>query len=133
MTKDNQPRQATKEENEDVNKQVRRIVLDQILDEEVPKVQEKSENQLRLEILNVYRQLTENTTVTKNSSQIVLDELKKINDSVSQYRTLVQQLQVGIQELNDVIKTKVDVNDLNAIKTKVDALDSKVIRLEKLC
>jgi len=101
MTKDNQPRQATKEENEDVNKQVRRIVLDKILDEEVPKVLEKPENQLRLEIMNVYRQLSENTIVTEKSSKVVLDEVKKLNDFFSQYRTIVEQMKVGISELND--------------------------------
>ena len=105
MTKDNQPRQATKEENEDVNKQVRRIVLDKILDEEVPKVLEKPENQLRLEIMNVYRQLSENTIVTEKSSKVVLDEVKKLNDFVSQYRTIVEQIKVATAELNEELST----------------------------
>ena len=123
MTKDNQPRQATKEENEDVNKQVRRIVLDQILDEQVPKVLDKPENQLRLDILNVYSRLTENTTFTKNSSQIVLDEIKKLNDLVSQYRTLVEQMQVGISELNDA---------MNNVRKRCDKHGSDIERLKKM-
>ena len=123
MTKDNQPRQATKEENEDVNKQVRRIVLDQILDEQVPKVLDKPENQLRLDILNVYSRLTENTTFTKNSSQIVLDEIKKLNDLVSQYRTLVEQMQVGISELNDA---------MNNVRKRCDKHDADIELLKKM-
>jgi len=123
MTKDNQPRQATKEENEDVNKQVRRIVLDKILDEEVPKVLEKPENQLRLEMLNVYRQLSENTTVTKKSSEVVLDELKKVDDLVSQLRTLIEQMQVGLSELND---------KQNAMSEQIDKHDADIKLLKKM-
>ena len=105
MTKDNQPRQATKEQNEDVNKQVRRIVLDKILDEEVPKVLEKPENQLRLEMLTIYEQLTKNTIHTKESSQKVLDELGKVTDLVSTYRTVVDQIKVATAELNEELST----------------------------
>ena len=105
MTKDNQPRQATKEQNEDVNKQVRRIVLDRILDEEVPKVLEKPENQLRLEMLTIYEQLTKNTIHTKESSQKVLDELRKVTDLVSTYRTVVDQIKVATAELNEELST----------------------------
>ena len=123
MTKDTQPRQATKEQNEDVNKQVRRIVLDKILDEEVPKVLEKPENQLRLEMLNVYRQLSENTTVTKKSSEVVLDELKKVDDLVSQLRTLIEQMQVGLSELND---------KQNAMSEQIDKHDADIKLLKKM-
>ena len=105
MTKDTQPRQATKEQNEDVNKQVRRIVLDKILDEEVPKVLEKPENQLRLEMLTIYEQLTKNTIHTKESSQKVLDELGKVTDLVSTYRTVVDQIKVATAELNEELST----------------------------
>ena len=123
MTKDNQPRQATKEENEDVNKQVRRIVLDEILNEEVPKVLEKPENQLRLEMLNVYRQLSENTTVTKKSSEVVLDELKKVDDLVSIYRTVVDQIKVATAELNE---------ELSTLRKRCDKHDADIELLKKM-
>ena len=105
MTKDNQPRQATKEQNEDVAKQVRRIVIDQIVNEEVEKRINSPENQLKLEMLTIYKQLTENTVHTKESSQKVLDELKKVTDLVSIYRTVVDQIKVATAELNEELST----------------------------
>jgi len=123
MTKDNQPRQATKEQNEDVNKQVRRIVLDRILDEEVPKVLEKPENQLKLEMLTIYKQLTENTVHTKESSQKVLDELKKVTDLVSIYRAVVDQIKVATAELNE---------ELSTLRKRCDKHDADIELLKKM-
>jgi len=123
MTKDNQPRQATKEQNEDVNKQVRRIVLDQIVNEEVEKHINSPENQLRLDMLNVYQQLTENTIHTKESSQKVLDELRKVTDLVSQYRSIAEQIQVGLSELND---------KQDAMSEQIDKHDADIKLLKKM-
>ena len=123
MTKDNQPRQATKEENEDVNKQVRRIVLDQIVNEEVEKHINSPENQLKLEMLTIYKQLTENTVHTKESSQKVLDELKKVTDLVSTYRTVVNQIEVATAELNE---------ELSTLRKRCDKHDADIELLKKM-
>ncbi len=123
MTKDNQPKQATKEQNEDVNKQVRRIVLDQIVNEEVEKHINSPENQLKIEMLTIYKQLTENTIHTKESSQKVLDELKKVTDLVSIYRTVVDQIKVATTELND---------ELSTLRKRCDKHDADIELLKKM-
>ena len=110
MEQSNQPRKATPEQNEDVAKQVRRIVVDRILDEEVDKQLKSPENQLRIEMMAVYKQLTDNTVYTKDTSKHVIDELRKVVDLVSQYRSRVDSLE---KENKDLVER---VNKMEKLK-----------------
>ena len=99
MEQSNQPRKATPEQNANVAEQVKRIVVDQILDEKVQEKLQSPENQLRIEMMAVYKQLTENTVYTKDASQKVIDELRKVVDLVSQYRSRVEQVEKEYKDL----------------------------------
>ena len=99
MEQSNQPRKATPEQNANVAEQVKRIVVDRILDEKVQEKLQSPENQLRIEMMAVYKQLTENTVYTKDASQKVIDELRKVVDLVSQYRSRVEQVEKEYKDL----------------------------------
>ena len=110
MEQSKQPKKATPEQNANVVKQVSDIVIDRIIDEEVEKHLNSPETRTKLEMMAVYRQLTENTNYTKDASQKVIDELSKVVDLVSQYRSRVEQVE---KENKDLVER---VNKLEKLK-----------------
>ena len=93
MEQSNQPKKATPEQNANVAEQVKRIVVDRILEEKVQEKLQSPENQLRIEMMAVYRQLTENTNYTRDASKNVLDELVKLTDLVLLYKSRLEQVE----------------------------------------
>jgi len=93
MEQSKQPRKATPEQNANVAKQISNIVIDRIVNEEVEKHLNTPETQTKLEMIAIYRQLTENTNYTKDASQKVIDELSKVVDLVSLVRSRVDRLE----------------------------------------
>ena len=83
MEQSKQPKKATLEQNANVVKQISNIVVDRIIEEEVEKHLNAPEVRLKLEMMAVYRQLSENTTYTRDASKNVLNELSKLTDLVS--------------------------------------------------
>ena len=123
MEQSNQPKKATPEQNANVAEQVKRIVVDRILEEKVQEKLQSPENQLRIEMMAVYRQLSDNTVYTKDTSKHVIDELRKVVDLVSQYRSRVEQ----VEKDNTAINRKLDILN-KASKGHAERLN----KLEKL-
>ena len=109
MEQSNQPKKATPEQNANVAEQVKRIVIDRIIDEEVEKQLNSPEARLKIEMMAVYRQLSENTTYTKDASKNVLDELGKLTDLVSLYKSRLLENETR----------------LNAMQLRVESLERK--------
>ena len=116
MEQSKQPKKATPEQNANVAKQVSDIVIDRIIDEEVEKHLNAPEVRTKLEMMAVYRQLTENTNYTRDASKNVLDELVKLTDLVSLYKSRLDQ----------------SLKEHNKIYTDYKILAERVNRLEKL-
>ena len=123
MEQSKQPKKATPEQNANVAEQVKRIVVDRILDEKVQEKLQSPENQLRIEMMAVYRQLSDNTVYTKDTSKHVIDELRKVVDLVSQYRSRLEQVERDNKNL---------VEEHNKIYTDYKMLIERVNKLEKL-
>ena len=101
MEQSKQPKKATPEQNANVAEQVKRIVVDRMLEEKVQEKLQSPENQLRIEMMAVYKQLTDNTVYTKDTSKHVIDELRKVVDLVSQYRSRVEQVEKDNKAINE--------------------------------
>ncbi len=101
MEQSKQPRKATPEQNANVAKQISNIVIDRIVNEEVEKHLNTPETQTKLEMIAIYRQLTENTNYTKDASQKVIDELSKVVDLVSLVRSRVDRLEKDNKAINE--------------------------------
>ena len=116
MEQSNEPKKATPEQNANVAKQISDIVIDRIIDEEVEKHLNAPEVRLKLEMMAVYRQLSENTIYTKDASTNVLNELGKLTDLVSLYKSRLDQ----------------SLKEHNKIYSDYKELAERVNRLEKL-
>jgi len=101
MEQSNEPKKATPEQNANVAEQVKRIVVNQMIDEKVQEKLQSPENQLRMEMMAVYRQLSDNTVYTKDTSKHVIDELRKVVDLVSQYRSRLEQVEKDNKAINE--------------------------------
>jgi len=99
MEQSKQPRKATPEQNANVVKQVSDIVIDRIIDEEVEKHLNSPETRTKLEMMAVYRQLTENTNYTRDASKNVLDELVKLTDLVLLYKSRLERVEKDNKDL----------------------------------
>ena len=134
MEQSNQPRKATPEQNANVAKQISNIVIDRIVDEEVEKHLNTPETQTKLEMIAIYRQLTENTNYTKDASQKVIDELSKVVDLVSLVRSRVDRLEKENKDFkNSLINAE---SKFHALENKFDNILEKhaerINKLEKL-
>ena len=109
MEQSKQPKKATPEQNANVAEQVKRIVIDRIVDEEVEKQLNSPEARLKIEMMAVYRQLSENTTYTKDASKNVLNELSKLTDLVSLYKSRLLENETR----------------LNAMQLRIESLERK--------
>jgi len=105
MEQSNQPKKATPEQNANVAKQISDIVINRIIDEEVEKQLNSPEARLKIEMMAVYRQLSENTAYTKDASKNVLDELVKLTDLVLLYKSRLEQ----VEKDNKAINEKLDI------------------------
>ena len=123
MEQSNEPKKATPEQNAYVAEQVKRIVVNQMIDEKVQEKLQSPENQLRIEMMAVYRQLSDNTVYTKDTSKHVIDELRKVVVLVSQYRSRLEQVERDNKNL---------VEEHNKIYTDYKMLIERVNKLEKL-
>ena len=99
MEQSNQPRKATPEQNANVAKQISNIVIDRIIDEEVEKQLNSPETRTKLEMMAIYRQLTENTNYTRDASKNVLDELVKLTDLVLLYKSRLERVEKDNKDL----------------------------------
>ena len=113
MEQSNQPKKATPEQNANVAKQISDIVIDRIIDEEVEKQLNSPESRLKIEMMAVYRQLSENTTYTKDASKNVLNELGKLTDLVSLYKSRLEKLELISPAIKDLVER---VNKLEKLK-----------------
>ena len=109
MEQSNEPKKATPEQNANVAKQISDIVIDRIIDEEVEKHLNAPETRTKLEMMAVYRQLSENTIYTKDASKNVLDELGKLTDLVSLYKSRLLENETR----------------LNAMQLRIESLERK--------
>ena len=101
MEQSKQPKKATPEQNANVAKQISNIVIDRIIDEEVEKHLNSPETRTKLEMMAVYRQLTENTNYTRDASKNVLDELVKLTDLVLLYKSRLEQVEKDNKAINE--------------------------------
>lgn len=109
MEQSKKPKMATPEQNANVAKQISNIVIDRIIDEEVEKHLNAPEVRLKLEMMAVYRQLSENTIYTKDASKNVLDELGKLTHLVSLYKSRLLENETR----------------LNAMQLRIESLERK--------
>ena len=123
MEQSNQPKKATPEQNANVAKQISDIVIDRIIDEEVEKHLNAPEVRTKLEMMAVYRQLTENTNYTRDASKNVLDELVKLTDLVSLYKSRLEQVEKDNKDLE---------GKLNILAGQYKAQAQRINKLEKL-
>ena len=125
MEQSKQPKKATPEQNANVAEQVKRIVVDRILEEKVQEKLQSPENQLRIEMMAVYKQLTDNTVYTKDTSKQVIDELRKVVDLVSQYRSRLEQVERDNKDLEGKLNLlagqyKVHAERLNTYQIRIE-------------
>ena len=134
MEQSKQPKKATPEQNANVAKQISDIVIDRIIDEEVEKHLNAPEIRLKLEMMAVYRQLSENTIYTKDTSKNVLNELVKLTDLVSLYKSRLEQVEKDNKDFkNSLINAE---SKFHALENKFDDILEKhaerINKLEKL-
>ena len=137
MEQSNEPKKATPEQNANVAKQITDIVVDRIIEEEVEKHLNAPEVRLKLEMMAVYRQLSENTIYTKDASTNVLNELGKLTDLVSLYKSRVEKLERSQEQViidsSTVDKTIKDLEGkLNILAGQYKAQAERINKLEKL-
>ena len=137
MEQSNEPKKATPEQNANVVKQISNIVVDRIIEEEVEKHLNAPEIRLKLEMMAVYRQLSENTTYTRDSSKNVLNELSKLTDLVSLYKSRLEKLERSQEQViidsSTVDKTIKDLEGkLNILAGQYKAQAERINKLEKL-
>ena len=123
MEQSKQPKKATPEQNANVAKQVSDIVIDRIIDEEVEKHLNAPEVRTKLEMMAVYRQLTENTNYTRDASKNVLDELVKLTDLVLLYKSRLEQVERNNKDLE---------GKLNILAGQYKGHAERINKLEKL-
>jgi len=140
MEQSNQPRKATPEQNANVVKQVSDIVIDRIIDEEVEKHLNTPETRTKLEMMAIYRQLTENTNYTRDASKNVLDELVKLTDLVVLYKSRLEQVEKDNKAINEKLAILAGqykghaerLEKLELITPAIKDLVERVNKLEKL-
>ena len=137
MEQSKQPKKATPEQNANVAKQISDIVIDRIIDEEVEKHLNAPEVRLKLEMMAVYRQLSENTIYTKDTSKNVLNELVKLTDLVSLYKSRLEKLERSQEQViidsSTVDKTIKDLEGkLNILAGQYKGHAERINKLEKL-
>ena len=113
MEQSKQPKKATPEQNANVAKQISDIVINRIIDEEVEKQLNSPEARLKIEMMAVYRQLSENTTSTRDASKNVLNELSKLTDLVSLYKSRLEKLELITPAIKDLVER---LNKLEKLK-----------------
>ena len=123
MEQSKQPKKATPEQNANVAKQISDIVIDRIIDEEVEKHLNSPETRTKLEMMAVYRQLTENTNYTRDASKNVLDELVKLTDLVLLYKARLEKLERSQEQV---------IIDSSTVDKTIKDLVERVNKLEKL-
>ena len=123
MEQSKQPRKATPEQNANVAKQISNIVIDRIVNEEVEKHLNTPETQTKLEMIAIYRQLTENTNYTRDASKNVLDELVKLTDLVLLYKSRLEQVERDNKDLE---------GKLNILAGQYKGHAERINKLEKL-
>ena len=123
MEQSKQPRKATPEQNANVAKQISNIVIDRIIDEEVEKHLNAPEVLTKLEMMAVYRQLTENTNYTRDASKNVLDELVKLTDLVLLYKARLEKLERSQEQV---------IIDSSTVDKTIKDLVERLNKLEKL-
>ena len=123
MEQSNQPKKATPEQNANVAKQISNIVIARIIDEEVETLLNAPEVRTKLEMMAVYRQLTENTIYTKDTSKNVLNELVKLTDLVSLYKSRVENLERSQEQV---------IIDSSTVDKTIKDLVERLNKLEKL-
>ena len=123
MEQSKQPKKATPEQNANVAKQISNIVIDRIIDEEVEKHLNAPEVRTKLEMMAVYRQLTENTNYTRDASKNVLDELVKLTDLVLLYKARLEKLERSQEQV---------IIDSSTVDKTIKDLVERVNKLEKL-
>ena len=123
MEQSKQPKKATPEQNANVAKQISNIVIDRIIDEEVEKHLNSPETRTKLEMMAVYRQLTENTNYTRDASKNVLDELVKLTDLVLLYKSRLEKLERSQEQV---------IIDSSTVDKTIKDLVERVNKLEKL-
>ena len=137
MEQSKQPKKATPEQNANVAKQISNIVIDRIIDEEVEKHLNSPETRTKLEMMAVYRQLTENTNYTRDASKNVLDELVKLTDLVLLYKSRLEKLERSQEQViidsSTVDKTIKDLEGkLNILAGQYKGHAERLNKLEKL-
>ena len=137
MEQSKQPKKATPEQNANVAKQISDIVIDRIIDEEVEKHLNAPEVRTKLEMMAVYRQLTENTNYTRDASKNVLDELVKLTDLVLLYKARLEKLERSQEQViidsSTVDKTIKDLEGkLNILAGQYKGHAERINKLEKL-
>ena len=123
MEQSKQPRKATPEQNANVAKQISNIVIDRIIDEEVEKHLNSPETRTKLEMMAIYRQLTENTNYTRDASKNVLDELVKLTDLVLLYKSRLEKLERSQEQV---------IIDSSTVDKTIKDLVERLNKLEKL-
>ena len=123
MEQSKQPKKATPEQNANVAKQISDIVIDRIIDEEVEKHLNSPETRTKLEMMAVYRQLTENTNYTRDASKNVLDELVKLTDLVLLYKARLEKLERSQEQV---------IIDSSTVDKTIKDLVERLNKLEKL-
>ena len=123
MEQSKQPKKATPEQNANVAKQISNIVIDRIIDEEVEKHLNSPETRTKLEMMAIYRQLTENTNYTRDASKNVLDELVKLTDLVLLYKARLEKLERSQEQV---------IIDSSTVDKTIKDLVERVNKLEKL-
>lgn len=137
MEQSKQPKKATPEQNANVAKQISNIVIDRIIDEEVEKHLNSPETRTKLEMMAIYRQLTENTNYTRDASKNVLDELVKLTDLVVLYRSRLEKLERSQEQViidsSTVDKTIKDLEGkLNILAGQYKGHAERLNKMEKL-
>ena len=123
MEQSKQPKKATPEQNANVAKQISNIVIDRIIDEEVEKHLNSPETRTKLEMMAIYRQLTENTNYTRDASKNVLDELVKLTDLVLLYKARLEKLERSQEQV---------IIDSSTVDKTIKDLVERLNKLEKL-
>ena len=150
MDKSKQPKKATPEQNAEFNRQLRDVLVNNgialantstegrdrytVIEDET---YSKFKNEVRNDMLNVYRQLQDNTVFTRDSNTTLLEQIRQNTDLICKQKERIEKLQRSQEQViidsSTVDRTIKDLEGkLNILAGQYKAQAERINKLEKL-
>jgi len=145
MDKSKQPKKATPEQNAEFNRQLRDVLVNNgialantstegrdryaVIEDET---YSKFKNEVRNDMLNVYRQLQDNTVFTRDSNTRLLEQIRQNTDLICKQKERIEKLQRSQEQIIIDSSTVVKLDHLIKCDRTIKDLEERLNKLEKL-